>query len=286
MKIGIIGAGKVGTSLGKYFKTRGISVTGYFSRTPRHAQDAAEFTKTTYYSMLEAIVRASDVLFLTVPDGCITACYQALPVKLIPGKLICHCSGALPSVDAFPGIQAAGAFGYSVHPLFAVSDPYRSYRELSDVFFCIEGDPTHLEALRGLLESCGNPVQVISPESKVRYHAAAAVASNHVVALVAESLSLLESCGFSRESALAALRPLLMGNMLHLSQEGPVKSLTGPVERCDTKTVARHLAAMPSPEDRALYRLLSRKLVRVAEAKHPDRNYQAMKQLLEEDQYA
>lgn len=283
MRIGIIGAGKAGFSLGKYFTTRGIPVSGYYSQTLSHAQRAAEFTETHCYSDLNAIIQASDALFLTVPDGAITACYEALPKQSIKGKLICHCSGALSSQDAFPGIEEYGAFGYSVHPLFAVSDPYRSYRELADVFFCIEGNPARLGEIRALLEGCGNPVQVLSPESKVRYHAAAAIASNHVLALVAESLELLEGCGFSGENALLALRPILLGNMAHAAQAGPVESLTGPVERCDLTTVEKHLSALPSGEDRTLYRLLSLKLVRIAEKKHPERTYQAMKALLKGD---
>ena len=37
MKVGFIGAGKVGFSLGKYFKTHGVSVVGYYSKTPESA---------------------------------------------------------------------------------------------------------------------------------------------------------------------------------------------------------------------------------------------------------
>lgn len=283
MNIGIIGAGKVGFTLGKYFKTQGIQVSGYFSRTEAHAKEAAAFTGTVCFSRINEIVQASDALFLTVPDGAIRPCYEALPKQSIKGKLICHCSGAMSSQDAFPGIREFGAFGYSVHPLFAVSDRYRSYRELTDVFFCMEGDEEHLGALKALLEGCGNPVQVISPASKVRYHAAAAIASNHVMALVEESLELMTSCGFTREGALNALRPILTGNMNHAAQVGPVEGLTGPVERCDTETVAKHLAAMPSEEDRTLYRLLSRKLARMSMEKHPERDYQPMNELLEGD---
>ncbi len=280
MKIGFIGAGKVGFSLGKYFATHGVPVTGYYSRTARHAQQAADFTGTTAFDSPAAAAQASDALFLTVPDGAIGQVYHDLPRDAIKGKLICHCSGALPSTQAFPGVEEAGGFGYSVHPLFAVSDPYRSYQELADVFFCIEGSPARLDSVKTLLEGCGNPVQVIRPEDKVRYHAAAAVASNHVVALVAESLDLLETCGFTREGALKALRPILVGNMAHLAQAGPVDSLTGPVERCDTATVQKHLDAMPTQAEREMYALLSQKLVQVAEEKHPNRSYEPMKQVL------
>jgi predicted dinucleotide-binding enzyme len=46
MKIGFIGAGKVGFSLGKYFCEHGLDVIGYFSRNPQSALQAAEFTGT------------------------------------------------------------------------------------------------------------------------------------------------------------------------------------------------------------------------------------------------
>lgn len=278
MKIGFIGAGKVGMTLGKYFTLHGIPVSGYYS--PHHAQDTATFTKTKAFRSPEELAAESDVLFLTVPDGSITAVYQSLPVDTVKGKMICHCSGALSAEAAFPGLDSVGAYGYSVHPLFAVSDSYRSYRELTDVFFCVEGHPQRLEEIKALLTACGNPVQVISAQSKVLYHAAAAVASNHIVGLVAHSLNLMETCGFTREGALAALRPILLGNMAHVAADGPVQSLTGPVERCDIGTVNKHLAAMPSEKDRLLYALLSEKLVDIAEEKHPERSYEEMKTLL------
>ena len=49
MKIGFIGAGKVGFTLGRYFSMDGIDVTGYYSRTSRSAMEAAEFTGTRFY---------------------------------------------------------------------------------------------------------------------------------------------------------------------------------------------------------------------------------------------
>ena len=47
MKIGFIGAGRVGCTMGKYLVKHGADVTGYWSRTPEHAKEAAEFTDTT-----------------------------------------------------------------------------------------------------------------------------------------------------------------------------------------------------------------------------------------------
>ena len=49
MQIGFIGAGKVGVSLGKYFKEKGRNVGGYYSLTRASAAWAAAFTQTTCY---------------------------------------------------------------------------------------------------------------------------------------------------------------------------------------------------------------------------------------------
>ncbi len=281
MKIGFIGAGKVGFSLGKFFAQGGVPVTGYYSRHRESAQEAALFTGTKEYGELHALVQDSDALFLTVPDGTISSVFETLKGFDLSGKQICHCSGALSAREGFPGIAETGAFGYSIHPLFPISSKRLSCRELPGAFFCLEGDGPHLPRWKALLESLGPSVQIISGANKVRYHAACAISSNLMCALVQESLDLLESCGFSRELGLKALSPLMRSNLEHIIETGPAEALTGPVERGDTATVAKHLDCFPSREERDLYRVVSEKLVQVARARHPERDYEPMKHLLE-----
>ena len=67
MRAGFIGAGKVGFTLGKYLAMHGIEISGYYSRTPASAKEAAEFTQSRYYTSIEEITKDSDTLFLTVP---------------------------------------------------------------------------------------------------------------------------------------------------------------------------------------------------------------------------
>ena len=50
MKIGFVGAGKVGVSFGKYFKLHKKNVIGYYSKNPDSAREAAKFTDTDYFS--------------------------------------------------------------------------------------------------------------------------------------------------------------------------------------------------------------------------------------------
>lgn len=282
MRTGIIGAGKVGCSLGKYFRLANLEVTGYYDVNEDLAKEAATFTETTFIEDLETIVKTSDTLFLTVPDDLITTVWNQMKDMSLEGKFICHCSGALSAGDAFPGIDKCGAFGYSVHPLFAVSDKYNSYKELSHAYFVIEGDEKHREEIAGIFKNLGNEVRYIAAKDKVKYHCAAAVCSNHVVALIQESLELLQECGFDEESALKALTPIMLGNMQHIVERGTVNSLTGPVERADVKTVEKHLSCL-NEKQQMLYRLLSEILISIGEKKNLGRDYGRLKDILENE---
>lgn len=282
MKIGFVGAGKAGFSLGRFFAEGDAQVTGYYSRHPESAREAAQFTGSSYYSTLEALAEDSDALLLTVPDGAVTPVYQELARHEIAGKHICHCSGAMTAGEAFPGIGQTGAYGYSIHPLFPFSDKLKCYRELPGAFFCLEGTGPHLPVWQTLLEALGARPQVIPSEGKVRYHAACAIASNLVCGLVQESLDLLVDCGFTQDAALQALAPLMRSNLDHILSEGPVRALTGPVERGDRDTVRKHLSCFPSQEEQELYRSVSRKLTDLARQKHPETDYRELDTLLKE----
>lgn len=280
MKIGFIGAGKVGFSLGKFFSQGGIHVIGYYSRHKESAEEAAQFTDSSSYDDPGRLAADCDAIFITVPDGVITEIFDELKNYDIRGRQLCHCSGSMTAEEAFPGIAETGAAGCSIHPLFPVSDRYESYRELKDAFFCIEGNAEPVRIWKGILEELGASVQIIPSDNKVRYHASCAIASNLVCALVQESLDLLETCGFERGFALQAVTPLMRSNLEHIIAHGPVDALTGPVERNDAGTVRKHLDAFPSAEDRELYCAVSGKLVEVAEKKHPSVDYSELKVIL------
>ena len=263
--IGFYGAGKVGFTLGKYFAENGLAVAGYYNRTPDAARDAARFTGSRCFAEVEELCAASDIVFVTVADGAIAAVAE----RLRPFETdLCHCSGLLPAA-------VLGVRGRALHPLAAIDDRYRSYESMREVCFVVEGELPFLAALP-------NPVRVIAPEQKPLYHAAATFLSNHVAAVAHTGLRLLEECGLDAEFGRRALGTLLVGQSLRIADVGPVDALTGPAERGDTDTVARHLACLEkiSCEDAALYRALTRRLLDIAQQKHPDRDYAALHTLL------
>ena len=298
MEIGFIGAGKVGCSLGKLFCDRGLKITGYYDRDADAAKEAARFTGSASYDDMKKLAEGCDVLFLTVPDGLIGPVFSQLRGASEPGgtessgggadlagRLICHCSGSISSRDVFEGIEETGAFGYSVHPLFAVSSRFETYKELGGAFFSLEGDPSHIDDMAALLTEAGLRFQIIEPSSKTKYHLAAVYASNLVCGLIGEASRLLQEGGFGEDDALNALSPLIAGNVEHALAVGPVRALTGPVERGDLITLEKHLSVCESEEDRQLYLLLSEKLLRLAKEKHPERDYEEMEQFLRRRQH-
>lgn len=278
MQIGIIGAGKVGCSLGKYLKDAGVTVTGYFSRTVESAQEAADFTQTKVFANVQDLVKASDTLFITTPDGSIGDVWDCIAKLSIQNKIICHFSGSLSSV-VFSGIEKTGASGCSIHPMLAFSDRFSSYRQLNEAYMTIEGQETAVNVVRELFERLGNSVCRIDLDRKELYHCAASIVSNQVIALYTMGTDQLVKCGFDREDAAKLVTPLVRNNVESMLADGVVNALTGPVERNDTGTVEKHLKALEG-DDREVYRLLAKRLVKISEEKNPERDYTDMSHIL------
>lgn len=290
MRIGFIGAGKVGFTFGRYIaekrelvreKTDGalcLDVGGYFSASRQSAELAAEFTETCVYDSLEQLCEYSEIIFLTVPDGQIGEVWKSIKDLDIRGRIICHASGAMTS-DIFSGITEAGAFGYSIHPMYAISSTTKSYREMQKCFFTVEGAEEWGNKLCRFIRLLGNDCVLLSTENKTKYHAAAVFASNLVNGLYGSAVSLLEDCGFEEKQAEQALVPLFMGNASHIAEDGPVAGLTGPIERNDTTTVKKHLNVLDANE-KHIYISVSEAVLALAEQKYSDRDYSEMKKIL------
>lgn len=278
IKFGFIGAGKVGFSLGKYLKENNIDISGYYSKSQHSSKEAAIFTNTRQYNNLEDLIKNSDAIFITTPDNQIADVWNEIKRLPIREKLICHCSGSISS-EVFSNINNHGAYGYSIHPMFAISDKYNSYKDLSQAFITIEGHEKHLENLKRLFLHLGNDVAIISKENKVLYHAASVTVSNLVLGLINNGVNYLEECGFTKEMAIKALYPLIENNLRNIKERGAVSSLTGPIERGDLSTVINHLNVIRE-EDKELYRLLSKNILKIAKVKNQDRNYKNLEEYL------
>lgn len=280
MRIGIIGAGKVGTTLGKYLSIHGKNVTGFYSRTHESADEAATFAETETYSSLCKLVEKSDVIFITTPDGVIPQVWGDLLHQDISNRIICHFSGSLSS-HVFSGREEAGASGISMHPMYAFSDKFHSYEQFHTAYLTLEGDPEAVAVMKPMWEAIGHHVLTLKAKDKIKYHAAAAMASNEMLGLMQASLDILSECGFSEKDSMALLTPLVQGNIASMLEKGCVNALTGPVERGDAQTVRKHLQALEGSKAGKIYQSLGSTMVELAKRRNPDRDYTPVRTLFE-----
>lgn len=278
MKIGFIGGGKVGFSLGKYLKENNFDVVGYFSKNVDSIKGAANFTNTKEFYSLGEILSESDILFITTTDSEIESVWENLKKLSIKNKIICHCSGALSS-EIFKGRENYNVFGYSVHPLFPIKDKYESYKSLKEAVFTVGGDETYINIIISMFSSIGNKVKEIKKEDKIKYHKSAVLVSNLVLALISIGVEELESCGFNSDEALDSLYPLIKNNIKNIKEKGLYEALTGPVERGDLETVKKHLEDSTG-ENKEIYKLLSKKLLEIGKKKNENKDYKEMEDFL------
>ena len=262
MRIGFIGAGRMGFTLGKHLKTNGAGIVGYFSRSTDSAKEAATFTDSSFYETIEALVADCDAIITTVPDGQIAVVADQLDSMgdAVRDKILVHTSGALSS-RIFSKMRTP-VHGCSIHPIYATSSKYESYKGFERAFMTLEGDETAIAYFEPLMRKMGHKTKVITPDDKVRYHAACVMASNLVIGLYSMAVNNFEACGFEGKEAEEALMPLFKNNAENLAAYGMRDALTGPVARGDMETVRKHKEVLEG-DSLTAYEVLTKALVKL-----------------------
>lgn len=274
--VAIIGAGRVGGSVGFLLKRAGFTVTGVAGRTAESAGTAAAFIgdgrPTTDISRAAA---AADLVFITTPDRAIQEICEKLATAgaIKPGCIVVHMSGAH-SLGLLESAAKAGAFRAVLHPLQSLASREQGVKTLPGSYFRVEADARALETARNIIKALGGTELVMpkwSPDSDspALYHAGAVAVSNYFVALIHYGLKFYQALGADRNEALKAVLPLIKGTLHNIETLGIPDALTGPIMRGDAATVRDHLTAMQkkAPELIGLYKQLAEQTVEVAKDK-------------------
>lgn len=252
--VAFIGAGRCATALAIAVARAGYRVVAVHSRTAAHARRLAVVTGADAAPTALAAVRRADVTFLTVPDAAITRVGATLAASgaALRGRSLVHCSGAM-GRDALASARQAGASVGAVHPLMALTDA-NSAEALAGAFFAVDADPGLAPALERMVADVGGVPFAAPAGDRALYHAAAALAGNAPLALLATASRLLERAGVDAQIAGDALATLLEGAARNARRLGARQALTGPVVRNDVTTVSRHLEALRTdPASHHLY---------------------------------
>jgi predicted short-subunit dehydrogenase-like oxidoreductase (DUF2520 family) len=203
-----------------------------------------------------AVGAGAAVVVVASPDVDIPAVATVAAPSLAPGALVVHLSGAL-GAEVLAPVQAArpdvevGA----LHPLQSLPTAELGAERLRGSWAALEGS----DRVDALAAALGLRTFRLDADRRRIYHAAASVASNHLVALLGQLERLAAAAGVPFEAFLALAR----ASLDNVAALGPAGALTGPVARGDVATVGGHLAALPADEADA-YRALAREALRLS----------------------
>ena len=259
--ISFIGAGKVGLALGLYFKQKGLKIGGYYSRTYKHAEIAANKTDSKAFASIEALMERSTMVWITASDDALSLLADQIAQLDIPQQIeaFVHTSG-VHSTKVLQPIHNAGFATYCAHPLMAFGDAKVSVDQLNNAYFSIETSAEEQaesnNCLTRLFEKTANNTLQIDSNKKELYHCAASVLSNYMVTLLNMAYELFAESGMSKSEMKRATAPLLASTLNNISNnENMSDALTGAIKRGDATTVAKHLEALERymPDKKAVY---------------------------------
>jgi predicted short-subunit dehydrogenase-like oxidoreductase (DUF2520 family) len=264
MRIGIIGAGKVGTSLAVVLKGKGFRVAAVSDTEEASLKNAEKYLGkgVLYTDNNMDVVGAADAIAITTQDRAIQDVAGEINAKAdrLDGKLIFFTSGADPSSILSP-LDKKGAFLGSLHPLQTFPDIDSAIGVLPDTCIFIEGDEGAVPLLRQIGENIGAKVYTITGKDKVVYHLAAVFVCNLLSALMYAGKGLMDKINIDFEPFL----PIIRATLHNIENKGPLAALTGPVVRGDVKTVKAHLASIEDMElHKKVYKALSEVAVQMA----------------------
>jgi predicted short-subunit dehydrogenase-like oxidoreductase (DUF2520 family) len=268
--LAIVGAGRVGRALAKRLRQSGWHIGAVVTRSEPTARKAVRFIGAGRpCAGLSREVLAARVVLLAIPDDEIAAIARQIADLLkksdraaLKETVFLHTSGAQDSAVLQPLKQHGAAVG-SLHPLQTFSGV--GVPPLEGKCFAIEGDPGALRVARKIVRSLGGRGVKIVAGKKRLYHAAAALAAGHVLAVEEAATRMLMSAGLRRPQAVAALLGLTRQVLDNFERLGSRAAWTGPLARGDYRVILAHgeaLGDLPAEYSQA-YQALNRLGARV-----------------------
>jgi predicted short-subunit dehydrogenase-like oxidoreductase (DUF2520 family) len=264
MKIGIIGAGKVGIALGHVLQNKGFAVVAVASRREASLELARKYIggNCTYTTDVSEVAQYADVIGVTTQDREIHIVAHDIFRKTagLEQKLFFHTSGAH-AADELSPLDQKGAILGSLHPLQTFPDVNSGIVALPRTYIFIEGDEKGLPLLDLLASTIGLRAVRIESKNKVLYHLSAVFVCNLLCALMQAGEGIMNRIGIE----LTPFFPIIETTLRNIENKGPLHSLTGPVVRGDADTVASHLEAIKGMGlHESVYRILSQVALEMA----------------------
>ncbi|GAA1822477.1 hypothetical protein GCM10009682_48530 [Luedemannella flava] len=260
LSVGIIGAGRVGATLGAALIRAGHRVVAASAVSIASRDRIHTYLPDAEIRPADRVADGADLLLLAVPDDALAGLVAGLTEAgaIHPGLVVAHTSGAHGTAVLAPA-TAAGARPLALHPAMTFTGRAEDLDRLADGISFGVTAPADLRPLATrLIADLGGVPEWIDEDDRPLYHAALAHGANHLVTLVNEAMDRLRDAGVLHpERVLAPLLGAALENTLRYGDA----ALTGPVVRNDAGTLAGHLAVLraTAPESVPAYLALARR---------------------------
>ena len=266
-KIGIIGAGRVGSSFASATYPDG-EIVAASSRRPEHrAWLSKRLPNIAIVDNAIKVAQLADLIFITTSDAAIKPVCDSIQWQ--PHHHVIHCSGAL-TLSVLEAARNAGARVAGFHPLQTFPG-YGNPDRLSNIGYAIDCND---EALTAWLQSFAsshnsNTFTIEGETAHAAYHASAVLACGLLAGLVGISAELWQHAGIDRERALQLLAPILKSTIEAIADDGLPDAISGPYVRGDVETIRKHLNITQAlnPETSRAYAALALAQLHIADEK-------------------
>jgi predicted short-subunit dehydrogenase-like oxidoreductase (DUF2520 family) len=248
LRFGIVGAGRLGCTLGRALQQRGFEVVHASSASEPGRERASRLLGVPVHEDPIAATHHVDCVIVCVPDDALAGVASRLaerPADASPARLRIVGTSAHGGLDAFASLAAAGHDVGVLHPMASVVDGGADVSVLAGAGAAI-GAPD--EASRTLLHALAHAIDLLPFDLDDRawpLHAAACtVAANGATALLAAAEDLASEAGIHPDIARNAYGRLAATAMDRATRVGSIDALAGPVVRGDAGAVAAQVLAV------------------------------------------
>lgn len=257
MRIGLIGCGRVGTTLLYYLKKTN-TITGVYDINKEHQKRTSRILKAKANSTLEEICKQSRVLIFATPDDAIPTAFRAARPFITGKKYLFHCSGLLPA-RIFPkakDIYRAAIHPFATFPMIMIPPPRRHY------IMYIEGDTRAIAVAQKTFRNQHFSIRRLHTRNRTDYHLIGIFSSALFVGLHAAIKRLARKLRWGEKEFRDNVYPIINETITNIHTLGIEQSLSGPIQRGDYRTIKKHLQRLRNDRELLMiYTALSRMIL-------------------------
>lgn len=255
MKIVLIGSGNVACHLGKALKKCGHEIVFVYSRNSLHAKKLAKELKCKWGNNLKILQHfTAHVYIIAVKDDAIEKIVQQMPIV---NGLVLHTSGTTALHVLHEKYKHCGV-------LWPIQTIHRHSKvNFKNIPIVVEANNAQAKKLlKRIVNHLSNKVYSFTLEQRRALHLAAVWVNNFTnhLYVLAEDLLKKYNMPFS------LLTPLIQSTA-EKGMKNPRKVQTGPAIRNDKHTMHTHIKLLSSKDQKTIYKLLSRNILRTQKQK-------------------